>query len=261
MKTITYIATQDSIPLAFEGPEKPVKSFEAAHYVSAEHEFMQVIEDWKEAMSTARESALPVVNVEPVGDSWYVTTEAGTELIHVLKTAENTPMPGWGLKSEPLWDEVRNRWSAQNVYRLVRSEPEKQILANSTYPQGIPEPKKSIRERIAEGECVSERGTDHCPVCIDSCDAAHHKRNIQELIEKPENKAHGDCPNITSCLCITYDDCTLKRPVVEPSESQEEMLDKIVIAYRNWLDDPETGMKAYRIFQKEQLEKFTITRK
>ena len=41
----------------------------------------------------------------------------------------------------------------------------------------------SPHEKIALGECQSDRGVDHCPYCTDSCDAAWHKHNIKELSE------------------------------------------------------------------------------
>lgn len=56
-----------------------------------------------------------------------------------------------------------------------------------------------------------------------------------------------------------------EKPVVEPSESQEEdqidLLSEILVDYKTWLDDPESGMRDYETFQAKQLEKFTITRK
>ena len=29
--------------------------------------------------------------------------------------------------------------------------------------------------------CISERGVDHCVRCIDTCDASHFKRAVEEL--------------------------------------------------------------------------------
>lgn len=78
-------------------------------------------------MSTARESALPVVNLGVVGTISHTTgliyidgINDGNEL-----TEQPVPLPGWALEKEPLWDDYRKRPSAQNVYRLVRSEPVK----------------------------------------------------------------------------------------------------------------------------------------
>lgn len=34
-----------------------------------------------------------------------------------------------------------------------------------------PNENKSMRERIALGECVSPYTTEHCPVCVDRCEA------------------------------------------------------------------------------------------
>lgn len=43
---------------------------------------------------------------------------------------------------------------------------------------------KSLRERIALGECVSDRGVDHCPVCTDACEASHWKHNLKEDLQE-----------------------------------------------------------------------------
>lgn len=42
---------------------------------------------------------------------------------------------------------------------------------------------KAPEERIALGECVSQRGVEHCPYCTDSCDAYHFKRSINDELE------------------------------------------------------------------------------
>lgn len=50
----------------------------------------------------------------------------------------------------------------------------------------------NLRERISLGECVSDRGVDHCPVCIDCCEASHWRVNfssdLKELDIKTEQK-------------------------------------------------------------------------
>ncbi len=43
---------------------------------------------------------------------------------------------------------------------------------------------KTDEERIAIGECVSDRGVDHCKVCIDSCEVHGFKRALQDELEK-----------------------------------------------------------------------------
>lgn len=47
---------------------------------------------------------------------------------------------------------------------------------------------KSPQERIALGECVSERGVDRCPYCIDSCDAHHFKIALDDELDKNKIK-------------------------------------------------------------------------
>lgn len=42
---------------------------------------------------------------------------------------------------------------------------------------------KTLRERIADGECVSPYTTERCPICIDCCEAFHHKVAIAEALE------------------------------------------------------------------------------
>lgn len=129
--------------MAFEGPEEPVKSFDACHYISAEHEFKQAHFEWQEAMSTARESALPVVNFEKVIGH---TTSNGSVYIYgrleELKPGETVALPGWGLEKQyqalvqfddgKTWMECRkvyfdrteNREIVREAYRLKRSEPD-----------------------------------------------------------------------------------------------------------------------------------------
>lgn len=43
---------------------------------------------------------------------------------------------------------------------------------------------KPLRERIALGECVSDQGVDHCPVCCDTCEAAHWKHNLNDDLKE-----------------------------------------------------------------------------
>jgi hypothetical protein len=38
-------------------------------------------------------------------------------------------------------------------------------------------------ERIANGECVSPRGTDHCPHCIDVCEASHWSMQVHQAVK------------------------------------------------------------------------------
>lgn len=45
---------------------------------------------------------------------------------------------------------------------------------------------KTDSEKISEGICISDRGVDHCPVCIDRCDASHFKRAVKELSESAQ---------------------------------------------------------------------------
>lgn len=147
MKTVTYLVIEGSNPLAFEGPEEPVKSFEAAHYVSAEHEYVHAYLEWQEAMSTARESALPLVNAEIIDEvlvdfgkqldlnrPWKISREQFEKKVTIEYPM---PLPGWGLEKEPLWDDYRKRPSAQDAYRLVRSEPEKPDRLDSVQWQDI----------------------------------------------------------------------------------------------------------------------------
>lgn len=54
-------------------------------------------------------------------------------------------------------------------------------------------------EKIAEGICVSERGVDHCPVCVDCCEASWFKHNMNEAlkdarINKPKDN-EDESPN------------------------------------------------------------------
>ncbi len=49
------------------------------------------------------------------------------------------------------------------------------------------------REKITEGKCVSEMGVDRCPVCVDRCEAAHWRMEINRLlaeaqVSKPKEK-------------------------------------------------------------------------
>ncbi len=46
------------------------------------------------------------------------------------------------------------------------------------------ENKLSNRERIALGECISDRGTEHCPVCIDRCDAFRNMCNLKDVLDR-----------------------------------------------------------------------------
>lgn len=43
------------------------------------------------------------------------------------------------------------------------------------------EEKPTLRERIANGECVSEYTTDHCPVCVDTCEASKFRTALRDL--------------------------------------------------------------------------------
>lgn len=44
------------------------------------------------------------------------------------------------------------------------------------------------KEKIAQGICVSPNRVDHCPYCVDVCEAA--QVSLARL-KKPENAAHG----------------------------------------------------------------------
>jgi hypothetical protein len=44
-----------------------------------------------------------------------------------------------------------------------------------------------IDERIADGECISPRGVEHCPNCSDRCEASHWGMEVSEAI-KPKIK-------------------------------------------------------------------------
>lgn len=146
-------------------PVKP-KIFHSANAFSA---YAITVNTW---LSTAYE----VVNPEVLGIHPFANRAMDGSTVDVngkvIQDGDELTLPeGYGIERDSYYvkDELRN-------------------AATITLPE---KPEKSLRERIAEGECISERGTDHCPVCIDSCDAAHHKRNIEELIEKPENSAHS----------------------------------------------------------------------
>lgn len=45
------------------------------------------------------------------------------------------------------------------------------------------ENKKSYRERIADGECVSPYTTEHCPVCVDRCEAAYWRMYMKDTLK------------------------------------------------------------------------------
>jgi len=49
-------------------------------------------------------------------------------------------------------------------------------------------PWKSLRERIAEGECVSPYTAEHCPVCVDRCEAAHWRMEAQKTLNESLKK-------------------------------------------------------------------------
>lgn len=42
----------------------------------------------------------------------------------------------------------------------------------------------SLRERIAKGECVSPYTTDHCPVCVDVCEAFRWKIELEDTLKE-----------------------------------------------------------------------------
>lgn len=44
-------------------------------------------------------------------------------------------------------------------------------------------------KKIANGICISDRGVDHCPRCVDRCDASWFKHEIRELKDIAENGA------------------------------------------------------------------------
>lgn len=44
------------------------------------------------------------------------------------------------------------------------------------------------REKIVMGECQSPYTVDHCPYCIDSCDASFYKRKYNELLDDTINE-------------------------------------------------------------------------
>lgn len=97
--------------MAFEGREEPI----ASNYHSYE-DFKEDFNDWEFYISTARESALPVVNahrIEP-GSDWFVESD----FIANLRDGESVAIPGWTLV-----DDFENGWN----YRLKRSEPLKNI--------------------------------------------------------------------------------------------------------------------------------------
>lgn len=45
---------------------------------------------------------------------------------------------------------------------------------------------KSNLERIQQGECISDRGTDHCGHCVDHCEASDYRK---KQYQTPEFKA------------------------------------------------------------------------
>jgi hypothetical protein len=45
-------------------PEEPVKRFDAGHYVSAEHEYLASVEEWKEQVESIKSNAPDIVNPE-----------------------------------------------------------------------------------------------------------------------------------------------------------------------------------------------------
>lgn len=77
-------------------PERPTKSFEAAHYVSAEHEYLQALYEYEEAMKACEESAKEIINEELLplyfgeGGDVYLQSEKGETL---LKPGDTFPLP------------------------------------------------------------------------------------------------------------------------------------------------------------------------
>jgi hypothetical protein len=43
-------------------------------------------------------------------------------------------------------------------------------------------------EKIMNGICISNRGTDHCPYCVDCCEASQFRIAIKELKDIAEDK-------------------------------------------------------------------------
>lgn len=42
---------------------------------------------------------------------------------------------------------------------------------------------KTDDDRIANGECISEMGVDHCPKCVDMCEAFHWKVQLAQTLQ------------------------------------------------------------------------------
>lgn len=47
---------------------------------------------------------------------------------------------------------------------------------------------KLLREEIALGKCVSDRGVDHCPVCTDCCEAFYWRVKLNEDLKDAKIK-------------------------------------------------------------------------
>lgn len=52
--------------------------------------------------------------------------------------------------------------------------------------------KKTLRERIALGECVSPLTTERCPVCVDICEASRWKREVKNLTQTEKGEHDND---------------------------------------------------------------------
>lgn len=149
---ITYIYHKDSTLWAFEGPEKPTQPRQMSLYGLDEEGRKRVYaihqELFDENMSTARESALPVVNADQLGfdkhPSGYANIYLGGQYGKHPIQIKNEPvaLPGWGLEIvmsdgwQPTYADPDNQGcttpAEPEAYRLVRSEPENKRKKSNT---------------------------------------------------------------------------------------------------------------------------------
>jgi len=79
----------------------------------------------------------------------------------------------FGHLTNPRYTHASERWRGFDLVGLR--------VENSGYIPLTSLKRNTLRERIAIGECVSPLTTDRCPVCVDSCEASHHKNEVNEL--------------------------------------------------------------------------------
>jgi hypothetical protein len=84
------------------------------------------------------------------------------------------------------WKDVGDSFSVADELELKRQDRLRFVYRLKLRGETIGEQnnnagKKTDQERIAEGECISSRGVEHCTNCIDRCEAFHHGIAVKEL--------------------------------------------------------------------------------